>query len=684
MSTATLQTTSGKGNPYHDADGKFCSRDAMRKGLKEALVKGDVSTWLRMKNDLVQADLETHYLPTKKRGYTHPAIENVEDDIAKRDEILANGTTAEVSAWLQARTENQHFHDLVDERDLLKTRAKIVHEEYKLLKEAANDNPEMNYELVRAKGFEAQDLYEELQVLKGQIETYKDVTALAAAKLSEKIADDQKAAGTYREYTENTLNNLTATGEFPSGSREWLEQRQKGIGGSDVGKIVGVDSDKSSNSQNYKEVFASKVDPITDEEVETQASGHSEYTGYAGRGNAWENLILQRFAENNPNANITHCKTSWQNNENKYQFANFDGLMTDENGKPNGIVEIKTASDPLKWGNPKDGLDGVPPGYRAQALWYADAAGFEKGAVAVLIDDRTYREYHFEMTPALKAEVARYKTKIGYFVKDVEKVKAGDKDADPRISRPRYGRERFSTSFLQNAYRGNDDAFKEVAVLREEPIEATKARFKEIWDGEKTPESARAAMTKLYKEKPLNERKQNFIHIDLETSSTDETKGHILEVGMSIHQPTGGEVEAFSQLYGVPKRAQHGIGTGPVHVHNITPGMIAKKRSFSHPEVQKQLLDKLKSGILVSHNAPYEKKWLRQHLNGFAEAERKGEIKYIDTMQIVSKLLPETPNASLRSFVEHYGIAYENAHRAYNDVKMQGEALGRFLKDLVD
>ena len=677
-----MKQTTGKGNPYHDETGRFCSRDDMMKGMKRLLVAGDVNSWMRMKKELAEADQATHYLPTKKRGYFHPALATSEDAIAERDAILARGDIQEIRDWVQSRTTDPAYHELLDERNIIKDRARIAHEEHKLISDASANDPNFDYELVRQKGFVALDLYEELQVLKHQIEDYKNITAPAAAELAERIIEDEKARGVHREYTGDTLNDLVATGEFPSGSREWLEQRQKGIGGSDVGKIVGVHDDRARNSQEYKEVFGSKVDPISDEEVERQADGHTAYTGYAGRGNAWEPLILQRFAENNPEVNVTFCKTSWQNKNLEHQFANFDGLMTDENGHPNGIIEIKTASDPTKWGNPANGLDAVPPGYRAQALWYADAAGFEKGAIAVLIDDRTYREYHFEMTPALRAEVARNKTAVNRFVKDVEAVKAGNTELDPRISRPKWGRENFSKTFLTNAWRGQESSFKEAAILREEPIEKTKERFYQLWDGEKTPESARKAMKTLYQETSTSNRTKPFIHIDLETTSTDPTKGHIIEVGMSIHSPQGGETEAFQKLYGVPKRAVHGNGTGAVEIHNITPGMVAKKRGFSHPEEQKALLEKLKTGTLVAHNAAYERKWLRQHLDGFAAAERRGEINIIDSMQIVSKLLPHTPNSSLKSFVENYGIKYEAAHRAYNDVKMQGEAFDHFLSEL--
>jgi DNA polymerase III epsilon subunit-like protein len=664
-------------NEYHDELGRFCSRDRMRVALKHAIETGNTGLWIKLKEDLTKADESSNYLPSKRNGLIHPAVVAKEKDIEERDRILSEGTTEEVREWLENRTNNEAFVDLLDERDVMKARARILNDEYKMMQEQAKAG-KVRFELVRQKGFEAQEAYEEFMVLKNQANEYKDITALAAARLSEKIVEDEVEAGTFREYTESTLNDLVETGEFPSGSREWLEQRQKGIGGSDVGKITGV-GEAGRNTAEYNEILASKLDPISDDQVEEQAAGHIEYTGYAGRGNAWEMLIAQKFAENNPDANITHCKSSWQNKNNPYQFANFDGLMTDENGNPNGILEIKTASDASKWGDTSLGLDGVPKSYRAQALWYADAAGFEKGAVAVMIDDREYREYHFTVTPELREEMNSNRAEVAEFVKRVERIKT-KQEIDPRTPKNLSGRQAFSSTFLTNAKRNHDTSFVEASILREETVEQTKARFNELKGEANDEETLRSAMSKLYTEKPLSERKKKFVHIDLETSGTQPTAGHIIEVGISVRSPQGGEVDKQSKLYGLTRRALAAQGTGSIDVHGITEGKIAKKRAFRHAEEQKKLLKTLKSGIMVSHNASFEKRWLSQHLDGFAEAVRKGQIQILDTQTLTSRMLTDTPNAKLSSFCEHFGIKYENAHRAYNDASMMGQGLDKLLE----
>jgi putative phage-type endonuclease len=663
-------------NQYHDEQGRFCSRNEMRRALTTAGLAGNTEVWIRLKTDLVAADIEANYMPSRKHSTIYPALANATSDLMERDRLITEGIREEGEAWLKERIENETFHELLDDRDLMKVRADEAKEEYKLAKEMYDENPTGNYDLVREKGLQARELYEEYMLLRAQVNQYKDIHAPLVADLTEKMVEEQKADGEFREYNKTTLNQLEETGEFPSGSREWLEQRTKGIGGSDVGKIIGVSPEYVATD--FKEVFGSKIDPITDEQVEEQAGGHIEYQGYTGRGNAWEDRIANMYAEKHPEQNITYCKTSWQNKDRPYQFANFDGLMVDENGNPNGILEIKTGSKAEDWGNPADGLAAVPPQYRAQVLWYCDAAGFNKGAVAVVLDDHEYREYAFTVTPELKEEMLSNRTKVEAFVARVDRVKAGI-EVDPREPKNIAGREMFSKTMLSQARNGHLEAFQEASILREETPQEALTRYNSIVssNGGDGP----AALKQLYTEKPLSERKQKWVHLDIETSNMTPYTGHVIEVGVSVRGPQGGEVEKFQKLYGIPKRAVEGVGTGAVDVHGITPGMIAKKRTFMHPEEQRKMLTLLKSGITVAHNAGFEKQWLRMNLKGFKEAEETGEIRILDTKTLTSRLLTKTPNATLKSFCENYEIPYENAHRAYNDAVMMGEGLDGMLKD---
>lgn len=658
-------------NPYHDAAGKFTSRNGQLDNILTAIESKDIEAYLAEAAALAEADAVAGHSEYIGRP-VHEALVNSEAEIAERDRLITEGTKAEIDAFIAERSQRLEFHDMLAQRDAVREQAKHLKDEYTFLKLAATKDLTFDVEIVRAKGFELLNAYEELQVLKAQANDYKDITAPAAARAAELMIEERKAAGTWREYEADTLNDLVATVSAPSGSREWLEQRRiapsgvPGVGGSDVGKIIG----DYKSYDGFNEVMASKVNPISDEQVAEQARGHSEFTGATGRGNAWEEVIVQQYAGRHPEARITHCKTSWANTKNPFQLANFDGLMTDENGVPNGILEIKTASDGSKWGPEDSGLDGVPPGYRAQVLWYASAAGFEKGAVAVVIDDHEYREYHFEMTPELRAEADKNIEKVREFVELVEKRKA-----DPKAVPGKDVRKGFGKQVIKDAQLGKDSAFSEAAIYREESLAKVKRRYATLTKNAKTPEDYASALGKLYTEKDPNSRKKKLVHIDLETSNSTPTSGRVIEVGISTRDgATGEEVDKYSSLYGLPRRMQRIGAVGAVDVHGINIGMIANKRQFSHPEVQAEVLERLKQGIMVSHNANFEKAWLRQNLDGFWEAERKGEIQVLDTMYLTQRFLHDAPSNKLEAMVEFFGDKYENAHRAYSDGNMQGTA----------
>ena len=112
--------------------------------------------------------------------------------------------------------------------------------------------------------------------------------------------------------------------------------------------------------------------------------------------------------------------------------------------------------------------------------------------------------------------------------------------------------------------------------------------------------------------------------------------------------------------------------------------MLDSKTAFEDETFQKELLNVLKSGILVAHNASFEKGWLVVNLKGFAEALDNGEITILDTKRLCSDLMLETLDNTLRSFSEANGVAYEGAHNATTDTVMMIRALNSFQKNLFD
>lgn len=243
----------------------------------------------------------------------------------------------------------------------------------------------------------------QLNPLKSAIETFKNKNAKFVEELVKTYAVLDKVDGNYREYALDRLGTAGKTISFPDNTPEWHEQRAKGIGGSDVGSILG-----ESPWNTRESIFQIKTGQV---EPEIKTTGQ----GALWRGSVWEDYIARQFALRNPEKVLVHCKASWMNDERSHQFANIDGLLY-EPGKntPDSILEIKTSSTPHSWDN------GVPAYYRMQVLWYMDTFGIPKGYLAVMIDDHDYRQ--FEITPKPK-EMAYIHREVDAFVAEVEEYK---------------------------------------------------------------------------------------------------------------------------------------------------------------------------------------------------------------------------------------------------------------------
>lgn len=162
--------------------------------------------------------------------------------------------------------------------------------------------------------------------------------------------------------------------------KDWLNWRQKGIGGSDVAGVLNMNPKWT----NPFKVYISKVEVVGEE----SSSEAAEW------GSRQEPLIRQKFRENHPELKVRQSHFMWQHPEKPWMLANVDGFIYDEQ-KGWGVLEIKTASEYLlkKWDD-ADGL--VPEEYLLQAQHYLAVLGLNWGWFAVLIGGNKYREFYFE------------------------------------------------------------------------------------------------------------------------------------------------------------------------------------------------------------------------------------------------------------------------------------------------
>lgn len=149
---------------------------------------------------------------------------------------------------------------------------------------------------------------------------------------------------------------------------EWLEERKKGIGGSDAGAILGFNS--------YKGAFAVYMDKITDMQ-EDLSDVETVYWG-----NVLEDIVANEF-EKRTGKKVEKVNAILRHDDNDFMIANIDRRIVGENA----ILECKTTNQFLEknW----DG-DEVPAAYICQCMHYMAVTGAEKCYIACLIGGQRF------------------------------------------------------------------------------------------------------------------------------------------------------------------------------------------------------------------------------------------------------------------------------------------------------
>ena len=686
------------GHMYGEIDDSYTLTDEMLEAYKKDIPYSHLlgrtaieEAVAQEKFDLFVAKDIIKSLSLKEDGPVYAACDGLKDEdreaiINDIEKAYEAGDLEAIDKILKDRIADERFNYAVDLRNDARDAHHAAEEAYKYLRsayrgeklQAEREEEISDWEEVRQAALVSLDEYERVQILESHLNDYKAVTARAAARAEAlRENDPNDPANVY--YTEDKLFELQAIDTYESGSREWLESRQKGVGGSDIGKIMFVDPDPTIARQNFEEIMESKVLPISDDQVERQEG--EDFSSYSGRGNAWEGAILREFQSKFPDENVVQCKTSWKSKEWEHMYANFDGLLANEKGEIDGILEIKTGSNKDKWGDESEGFGGLPKQYQMQTLWYARAAGVKRVKLAAMIDDRELRVYEYDITPELEERQERMLASAQEFWGAVERNR--ELGAIPPALERSVGIPRAAVKAASWRNKDRRTLLNNLSAYRDQPKEEVIREYYNILGttNERDIDEAQKenAMKRLYTDFNPADRKRPIVGLDLEVSGLSPTRGRIIEAGISVAAKSpvnGGEyvqIDGMDRLYGLPRKAREGKGTGAEEVHNINLDMIKDKVDFSDPENQKQMLEMLKRGPVEAHNAVFEDNWLRVHLPGYAEARDKGEIRLLCTMMMSRHLFGEDdnmPNHKLKSLVERGGEKYENAHRAKADVDM--------------
>ena len=163
---------------------------------------------------------------------------------------------------------------------------------------------------------------------------------------------------------------------------EWLKWRKRGIGGSDVSCLLGINKWKSEI-----ELWLDKTNQTNEPPVENEAMTW---------GTIMEPIIRNHFAEVTGKT-VVELKAMLQHPEYPFMLADVDGITVDDKGNP-AILEIKTASEYKR----SEWEEGVPAYYQTQVQHYLCVTGIQKAYVAVLVGGNSFKIYEVDADPEIQ------------------------------------------------------------------------------------------------------------------------------------------------------------------------------------------------------------------------------------------------------------------------------------------
>lgn len=483
---------------------------------------------------------------------------------------------------------------------------------------------------------------------------YKDGTAQYAARVGE--------LHNFPPYVDQALGDCHKIGEFEPGSREWLEARQRGIGGSDVAPILGLGAYKS-----VSDVKQSKLHPITDEQVTEQLRDLAEHTGPTARGHAWEPVLAKQYAAENPDVSVQRTKATWQSNDTDFQRINIDAAIV-RDGQLEGIWEGKTANNANDW------KDGIPTYYRPQLGQMMDATGAKYADITVNIDDIDVRTFRMHRNDPLDPADPKRRT---YADRKHEVAKAWSswqtEKAQPKNPRTNSGTFAWvKKPGSQSSHDKNASTAKQLAGWR--GISQHQAATL-IADRIATGDAPDAAIRSLYRSyNPASDPHRKYVVVDMETNGLHAGKHQVIQSAYEVIDGSGSTLHSSKSNHDITARTARTTGTGATSVHGLTYQDVHNTPAFSASE-QKRHLAKYADDpnvTFVAHNARFEERFLR--------AQGIAPERVIDTMVLSQKFDHTSTGAKLSDFTAAHGVDYQNAHDAGNDVRMTAAALINFWK----
>lgn len=189
-----------------------------------------------------------------------------------------------------------------------------------------------------------------------------------------KFYEDTQRVSNPEEFLKQFTNcDVLSTVSQEEDEAQWLANRSLGIGGSDIGTICGVNQYSTARLLYFKKTGQhedSESFKFSDSSIERMGWGHK-----------LEPIVADEYMART-GKKVVICPATLRHKVYPWRIANVDRIIVDENEKPIGILEVKTANSRLL----KDWEEGdIPVSYIYQLQWYLDIVDLDYGAFAALV-----------------------------------------------------------------------------------------------------------------------------------------------------------------------------------------------------------------------------------------------------------------------------------------------------------
>lgn len=172
----------------------------------------------------------------------------------------------------------------------------------------------------------------------------------------------------------------------------------------------------------------------------------------------------------------------------------------------------------------------------------------------------------------------------------------------------------------------------------------------------------------------LKECFADYVLFDIETTGLSPESDEVVELS-AIKVQNGDVIDEFSMLVNPGIHIPYTASS----INGITDDMVEDAPKMY--QVLKDFVTFIGNSVLMGHNIKrFDLKFIQRDAVRYLGRELSN--KYVDTLFIANRYLPDLESRSLESLSYHYGISYAGAHRALADCHINKKVYDCLLKEI--